>query len=1053
MTFLCVSLAQASAWPRAATGCLLALLVAFTGFTTDAVQAADRHGWPDLEAASVAVDVFIGPDFAEFWWDAAQIPNCASVLIHRDSQPLTTVPCSAQPWRDSNLEANRAYTYRFYFMDAEDKTLPPLLGVGALVTPGAYAGTLHTVQTIGGTTAQAGLIRLVSGARLTIDNGVKVVGGTIEDDAGRQDTTCSGEAGIVAASAATFQDTVFHLCNPASNLAGNAGNAAVFLFAPATVKDNALGSVYANIATGSQAVLEGNTFPTGSVDVDGQSDVRIRDCVFQQGGVKFRGESTGVVEDSTFDSSALHPVELTTNRDVTVRSNAITVKSTESGAAAVYLDPVKATGPVPQFSISFNTLIGSDGGAGIRLSPATSGRGDASLSIVQNTISRFAQGVALDDGCISDLRIAAEIQDNSIVNSSDTGVFTRLCGSEDSVSLTGNCLADNTRAIYCSNPDTVVDATGNYWGHKDGPRHSSNPGGQGDLVYCKEEQIDFSYWLQSHVCTVTGLEIAGIEAVQSVQTLSNTVPLVENKPTVVRVYPGVAGGVASNVTGELTGFRDGAQLGTLQNSTAVRAGVIDDWNAVRGDATSSLNFVLPQSWLKGTVDLVATLGADVQSSAVTSEIAALELSIGFSPRQKLKIAYIPVTVDAGARVYPVNAGDILDLHRAITAIYPLGDVEIKILPEATIFYDALPLDDSGNATGSGFVHYSRQVKAFAQQHSGYKADLYITVNGMSGDTFAMDAHKNDLSVGQCSVAEEGRGCLYLFGLNMGLRALRKSDLDSVAFGQPLYAWPYPDAMTHEYGYDVSSGTVKPPGYWDVMSQQAAMERLSSWISPFHYQRAFGNLDPNSGGLEKAQVQSAAGTALWVTGVAGKQSGHLYPVMHVDGPSPDVTPENPGGAYCVQAIGSGESVLDAYCFDLNLENAFTGEAEGNAAFGALLAPVTGVQAIRLRYAGSTLAQLDVPSVPPSISLQSANFVPTYKAVDIAWTVTSGDAAKLRYTFFYSTDGGATWQTLAVHPDRINWVDGAFHWGVRGSRFRPATRRACVSRRRTAFTRRR
>lgn len=1024
MSPYCVPFVQASSATRTAIVALVLLLLC--GFSPTTTRAAEPEPRLGPEAASSTVDAFTGSDFAEFWWDAAQIPGCTDVQIHRNNQLLTTIPCAVQPWRNDNLQPDTAYTFRFYFMGAEGKILPPQLGVGALVTPGTYAGTLHTNLTISGGTVQAGGIRLAPDASLTIESGVTVVGGVINDDAGRQDTTCSGEAGRITATAATFRDTVVYLCNPASTLTNNLGNAAVNLFAPVTLKSNTLGSVSAYIDSSGQALLEDNTFPTGGVNVDGPSDVRISSCEFQQGGVTFRGESSGVVEENVFATKNKYALQLLTARDVSVRSNQITLDNSDNFAAAILVAPAKSTGATPHFDLTFNTLTGNDSGIGIHISPYLSGQGDTSIAITQNTIARFAHGIRLNDGCLDDLQISATIQDNSIVNAGEYGVSTSLCGSEDSVSLASNCLADNANAFYCDNRDIVVDAAGNYWGHESGPRHSSNPAGKGDLVLCKEAQIDVSNWLQSHTCTVFDLEIAGIEVVQSVQTASNAVPLVQGKETVVRVYPGVTAGSASGVTAELTGFQDGAQLGTLRNPSTVSAGVIDDWDAVRGDKDSSLNFTLPEGWLSGTVDLIATLNMGSQASALDVEIPTREVTIGFTPRRKLKIAYIPVTVDTGPRVYTVNAGDVLALHRTIAAIFPLGEVDYKILPEEIIFYDGLPLDDNGKATGAGFVHYSRQVKSLADRYSDFEADLYITVNGIDGDAFAFNHLRDDLSVGQCSSAEDGRGCLYLMGLNLGLRALRKDALQEVPFGQPMYQWPYADATTQEFGYDTTTGVVTTPDYWDLMSHEAILDGLSRWISPFHYQKAFSILDPDTDAEAQAQ---AAVSGLWVTGVAERQSGHLYPVTPVDSHPVSVTPENPDGAHCVEAIAGNGTLLDSYCFDLTLENSFTGQPEGTAPFDALLAPNTATASIRLRYAGETLAQIDVPAAPPAIQLHSAAYVPKYGGLDIAWTVDAGDAASLRYTFLYSPDNGVTWQPLAVHPDRINWFDGAFHWGVR------------------------
>ena len=93
-------------------------------------------------------------------------------------------------------------------------------------------------------------------------------GRVIEDNAGRQDETCSGHAGTVSATGATFQDSVFNLCNPASSLTGCDGNATVNLFAPVAIIDSELGSVYVAGHAG-EVQLTSNVLSSGHVLVDG----------------------------------------------------------------------------------------------------------------------------------------------------------------------------------------------------------------------------------------------------------------------------------------------------------------------------------------------------------------------------------------------------------------------------------------------------------------------------------------------------------------------------------------------------------------------------------------------------------------------------------------------------------------------------------------------------------------------------------------------------------------------------------------------------------------
>ncbi len=208
--------------------CLLISLVAVCSLPVQA-SALPVYALSDVEPAqtdAIAVDVFVGPDFAEFWWDSSAIPGCANVLIKRDSQEIATVPCSTQPWRDSGLNAGTDYAYRFYFKDAENTILPPVLGVGVLATPGSYYGRLHTNLAISGGTATVGRIAVMPQAELSFQGGVQVTGGFIFDDANREaGGACSGSPGSVDAAGAAFQDTEFYLCNAGSSFSENSGNA------------------------------------------------------------------------------------------------------------------------------------------------------------------------------------------------------------------------------------------------------------------------------------------------------------------------------------------------------------------------------------------------------------------------------------------------------------------------------------------------------------------------------------------------------------------------------------------------------------------------------------------------------------------------------------------------------------------------------------------------------------------------------------------------------------------------------------------------------------
>ena len=118
-----------------------------------------------------------------------------------------------------------------------------------------------------------------------------------------------------------------------------------------------------------------------------------------------------------------------------------------------------------------------------------------------------------------------------------------------------------------------VDMTQNWWNHSSGPTHAYQPAA-GWATVIDSDMIDFMpvRYHRRHLPDAApplqpDLRFKGSEAVQVVQTLDNSVPLVTNKPTLLRIYPENRSGTLENVPWELT----------------ARARRVADWPAQRDD--------------------------------------------------------------------------------------------------------------------------------------------------------------------------------------------------------------------------------------------------------------------------------------------------------------------------------------------------------------------------------------------------------------------------------------------------------------------------------------
>jgi hypothetical protein len=114
----------------------------------------------------------------------------------------------------------------------------------------------------------------------------------------------------------------------------------------------------------------------------------------------------------------------------------------------------------------------------------------------------------------------------------------------------------------------------------------------------------------------------GLEVVQATQDRQNSVPLIANKATMVRVYLNVVGspGPIVGVTGSLTATPPGQQLPIPPLLHSINSVTLTDSQTVgaqRLDLTSSLNFMLPPEWTAGRTLNFALSKLYVQGSEVT----------------------------------------------------------------------------------------------------------------------------------------------------------------------------------------------------------------------------------------------------------------------------------------------------------------------------------------------------------------------------------------------------------------------------------------------------
>lgn len=1042
---------------------IMSIMALFAILLSGQVMAASPTS-PTVDSAQV--ETFTGPDFVDFWWDPANIPGCDTITLWRKTSStsyieVATPACGAGLVTDTPPSAGIYYSYQFaVYNDAEP---PATIYLDyKYATPGEIGGYLHRDLSLGGSlTLGAGAgINVGDGAMLTL-NGVNIPEYHAIYDWIPDGDQSVREQGAIIVTGGTFDSVSFNLKNAASPITGgHLTNGSINTSADvrdatfdassigftgngsAALSGNAIGGSTVSVADTFDADISANTFTTSTLSISGSAVAAVYDNTFVESAAHVWEQAAATLNANTFSgqvSDSLAFIYVTSDAGVAIDSNTLRVTNTSGTRPAISIQPdiTPAAGSV--YAVSNNILIGSDAGIGIQ-ALADHSADIPDIAITDNTVAHFERAVDLNNTIDPGGSITATVNGNTLTGNT-YGILADVDGTASLVTAHNNCIAGNaTAGIYCSNVDNVINATGNYWGHRTGPSHFTNPGGLGDYIWCSATEIDFDPWLESHACYISGLEIAEIEVIQTVQTLSNTIPLVAEKLTVVRVYPDIDAGFAA-VYGTLTGARDGATLGTIQAAASIQAASITDWEAARADVDSSLIFDLPQDWLHGVVTLRAevTTNSQLMHCTAASETAVMTTTVSFYERRPIKIAYIPAPVNTWTEDHPITPEDILEVHRNLMARYPFGEVAYRIMPAVGHYVDT---DEVGQAevwVYSVIAGMTRRWEIINNPDN--VADYYITVygtdiTGFSGSWWYSEEPEDIFGRAACGMRYAGHDCAVSLGTLMGLRPLI---ISSNAAPPPYdYIFPYADKLTHEFGYDIVNGEIQSPDFYDLMAPEAMVSPLN-WISDFHYEKIYLNLSPTTKAVASTNT---TGDYLYINGLAGPSDGYFYPVALLENsPQPDdVTPVDPAGNYCLQARNISTQVLESACFNLDLTNIGTGEEDEWTAFTAAFTPNPDIYEILLLHNGNLIKRLDVPNSPPEVTLVSAHYDSIYQTAQIAWITTPLEAhADLRYHVHYSADNGVTWIPIStnIHPDSVNHFDGAFHWGVQAAQIPAST----------------
>ncbi len=536
----------------------------------------------------------------------------------------------------------------------------------------------------------------------------------------------------------------------------------------------------------------------------------------------------------------------------------------------------------------------------------------------------------------------------------------------------------------------------------------------------------------------------GVEITQIVQNRQNTLPLVAGKPTVARMY--IKGhpesSTASSVTSiaYLYGKRGGEDLpGSPLAVRHVAPKSID-----RSQLDHSANFLLPISWISGTVTFTAVARTWKGNSRTQHD----PISMIFTEKEVPTIWMMMKCRQCNDDTYGyLQKRGIDQIKQYMVPIYPIRDVNLKIK-------DSSLLDPCDNCSYAQII---------AKENQLYVSALFALALGLGPDE-----ELPDLIFAFVDYAEEELGGLsnptWLGGLGKsgvgffgGISPFTmfahelNHNLDKSASGTWGRHVGNPDQNT--WGISNPSrdktwgcGASGPDPSWPVPPYTDTISRSSD---PLYTVLGFDILnwrvidDTNPDFMSYCRPHSMQGA------ISGYRWNHLFnffktlkrhppiqvkPVYHIFGHvnkdgtgsidsfmvAPGIPLHNASrGALLVKFRNDNDSLVQTYGFNPTFVDV-EGKEQDTVYFTAVLPEVAGVTRITLTYNNTDLDTITKTSNAPTITVISPSAGESWagnELYDIQWIASDLDGDDLTFTILYSDDGGINWTSLASNLKNV------------------------------------